>query len=598
MFPLEKQLPGVSEWPQESRAELAGALPPWETVAADTVRPDPSEIPDEARAMGAFGAPNKFYTEGIAPTTLISRVEGILEYLEARVFGFWEGSGSAHTNVVVSRRVAPAMFEWEWLEANASMTPQQRAKGRACFAFLADLFSLDSYYPGSAAMGLVPGSELDPTIQGMANQNFYTDAINVAGVAAQVFWRHPHAEIWRKRFETGWQAQLNTHVDPVSGVWEESHTYFHHVLATVIPTLKRRTADHLGDDFASANLQRATASLIGMVTPRLDLFQGCRVTVPLGDHGIELSHYRPLYRELANAFMASNPALASLFSWAYAEMGGELPLPIAPEAPKRRDESVSGLGFFFREEDSLLVLRAGRTWGHHHHDDGSIQWYAGGRACVVDSAFGFRQQDSSRKMSAAGHSRWSPDAFVPLNYRWRFNRGWIVSHGVGAELVYASAFTPVFMAETPWRPHYAVLPRPILHWRTVVRLASNVFLVVDESDHAVPSTMRFHIPRESPVRLLPLVGCNPEQSATDAMPVEAGPVFSTREVAFRSARLAAVLMTLGDEWDCMEGAAIIGPGAHYYFSAGQHDGFLLEDGSGRGHVFRHPTPNLGSDPGP
>ena len=81
-------------------------------------------------------------------------------------------------------------------------------------------------------------------------------------------------------------------------------------------------------------------------------------------------------------------------------MKGTRPLAVPAKAPEIRNEQVQGLGVMFRGMDAagqetLLALRGGNAWGHHHNDDGSIQFYAGGRAMIVDAAFGTVQADAS-----------------------------------------------------------------------------------------------------------------------------------------------------------------------------------------------------------
>jgi hypothetical protein len=499
------------------------------------------------------------------PGTIVQRIEQLQEFLAARVFGFWEGSGAAYTNAVVSRRLAHDLADWEWLAAKGHLTAAQSEQIRAWFVFLCHLFSSDHFYPGPASMNLGdPNTRLEPTIAGMANQNFFTDIFNLPGMAAQVFANHPNATDWRERFTQMWRRQLEYHVYPESGVWEESHTYFHHVLQTIIPTLERRLADGVADGFAEPAFQRAVASLLKMLTPRDDYYGGKRHVVALGDHGVELKDlYRPLYRTLAHHLAKSNPELASQLAWAYLEMGGDLALAVDAKRVTWRNEYVQGLGYFFRSRDdrgeSLMVLRSGNSWGHHHNDEGSLQFFHADRAWIVDSAFSYPQELAIRKFRADGHSRWSPRDIDPLNHLWQFNRGWITSDRGDGAFPHAVAFTPIYMAETRVQ-HYVTLRRPVFHWRGVVQLAPFAFLVLDRTNEPMPQVTRFHVPEDAPVvveesaappatgglylRLQPLRGLDAARVGPTDRATHAGERFTTREICFpwKEELLSAILV--------------------------------------------------------
>jgi hypothetical protein len=346
---------------------------------------------------------------------------------------------------------------------------------------------------------------MEPTIAGMANQNFYTDVYNMPGLTAQIFHQHPAAARWREKFTAMWRRQMDYHSYPESGVWEESHTYFQHVIVTVLPTLQRRRDDGVEDGFANPKFHRLVSSLLAMLSPRDAVFAGKRHVIALGDHGIDIAPYLAMYRHLAVDLAPSEPKLAAQFAWVYREMGGEEKLPVSPAEIPWQSGYLQGLGYFFRDRDargeSLLVLRSGNSWGHHHHDEGSIHLCAAGRSWIVDSAFSYPQENGERKVRADGQSGWMPRDYYPINYLWQFNRGWITAHATDAAFPYATAYTPVFMAETPGMKWFLV-PQPILHWRTVVQLAPGAFLILDRTEgEGLPQSVRFHVPDDAPLAL-------------------------------------------------------------------------------------------------
>ena len=543
LFSLEDQLAMTWSWPVEKApACTLGDKAPWE-------HRDPLSF-----------VPPKDYS-------LEERREQIWDFLSARVFGFWEGSGSAYTNAVVNRRLADDLVAWEWLTAHGHLSPEQLRLGRARYAFLCHLLSSDHYYPGPASMGMGADTKsLEPAMAGMANQNFFTDVYNFPGIAAQIFHAHPEATHWREQFTLMWRRQMEYHVYPESGVWEESHTYFHHVLQTLWPTFVRRRDEGVEDAFADTTFRHAAASLLKLLTPRDACFGGKRHVVTLGDHSVDLNDlYRPLYRLAAQEFAPFDAELAAHFAWAYREQDGEEPLAVEPRPVPWRNEYVQGLGYFFRDRDprgeSLIVLRCGSSWAHHHADDGSLQFFYGGRAWIVDSAFSFPQVKGVRKFRADGHSRWSPRQIDPLNHFWQFNRGWIMQRRDESPFPYAIAHTPIYMAEGG--PHYYLpLRRPILHRRGVFQLTPAAFLVFDYTDQVIPQATRFHVPADAALaleenawpagaqglglRLCSLFGLHAPEAQTLDRPTQAPESYTTREVcyAWRDLLLTAILVSV------------------------------------------------------
>lgn len=430
---------------------------------------------------------------------LEERKAWMLDYLAARVFGFWESGGLAYTNPVSSRGIAPALFLFEFLASEGHLTPEEEATARAQLLFLATLFHSDNCYPGESTMQpLGAPNGVEPTLAGMANQNFFTDVFNTYGLAAQIFPHHPDAPKWRESFDNHWRRQLEYHTYPESGVWEESHTYYQHVLHTLLPTCLRRREAGVADDFANPRFQNMVRGALLQITPRDVFTDGARHLVAFGDHHADIQTYGYLYRELAHAFAPQKGELAAQLAWLYREMNGREPLRVEPKPVIWESGAVQGLGYFFRttEKDgtqNLLALRSGGAWAHHHHDEGSIQFFAAGRALIVDAAHGHVPRKHARKFMASGHSRWSPAGEEPLNYFWRFNRGEIVASERRGPIPFAVAHDPVAMtalANAVPRP----LAEPISHTRRVIQVAPSAFVIVDECDTDIPQVARFHLP--------------------------------------------------------------------------------------------------------
>ncbi|MFC4598411.1 hypothetical protein [Cohnella hongkongensis] len=461
---------------------------------------------EDGPAAGTIGS--RFaYPNGVLEPHFLARFSGsfgrdrirrMSEYARDMTEGFWNGAGASHVNCVDGRMIAPCLFLFERAAAEGGMTPEERERCRARLLFLAYLYASDHYYPGlSTMLPIGDESAVEPTMAGMANQNFYTDIINVFATAAQIFPNHPSALAWRDKFAAMWRRQKEFHMYPDSGVWEESHTYYHHVLYTLLPLLLRRREDGAGDEFADAEFRELLGSALRQFTPRYAENGGARTMAALGDHFDEVALYREQYAEYALAVAPHDPELAGRLAWAYREMNGTRELAVPERVPPWEDEYVRGLGFMFRSRDergrdSLLVLRSGSAWGHHHNDEGSIQLYARGHALIVDSAFSRVQGDPEKKLGHRGQSRWTLRDIEPMNYFFRFNRGWISEWDGSAEFPYATAYDPVHMFFVQANRLAYPMKRPLEHARTIVRLSPTSYLLADVCDTDLPQVIRFH----------------------------------------------------------------------------------------------------------
>ena len=472
LFSLQAQLATVWAWPEEARATR-------HVVFDESLRRQIPFVAEDPRDPANFSQ--------------------MKAYIEARVLGFWAGSGLAYSNPVVSRRVAPYLEYFEWVSGEGLLSAEERGRLRAWFVFLATLFASEHAYPGDATMrplGDPDGTE--PTLQGMANQNFYTDVLNIPGMAAQVFAGHPAAAAWRAQAVAHWGRQMDYHVYPQSGVWEESHTYYLHVLFTMLPLI-RRWRDEAGVDFfADARLQKLVGAVLVQVSPRDAIYGGRRHLLAWGDHDAKPN---PAYVEMlagyAAGFAPKAPELAGQLAWLVTEMGGES-VAVVTRAPAWRSGDVRGMGFVFRtrteaDGEALVALRAGAAWGHHHNDDGSLWVFARGRAWISDVCNGHAPVDGKRKFSAQGHSRASASGLETANYLWRFSRGWITESVADGALPYAVAWLPTQMALSPLKNWPQPLDRPFFAWRAVVQLGPTVFAVIDEHDGQREHEVGFHL---------------------------------------------------------------------------------------------------------
>lgn len=415
----------------------------------------------------------------------------LLDYLEARVLGCWEGHGLAAVNVVIGRPLFACMLGYERLMTEGRLTPEQAALVRARLAWIAHLYADASFYPGESTMrplGDPDGSE--PTMMGMANQNFYTDALIVPGMFAEIFPDHPQSHAWRAWAERQWDLQLGFHLYPESGVWEESHSYCQHVLVTVFPWLTRLRDSGGRDFFADPRLALMLDGLVRQSAPADAARDGRRVIVPFGDHGADPAGYAWIYRRYADAI--GEGTVAERLRWLHRALIGKTVPPLLGS------ELLRGLGAFLRSRDgagneTLLALRTGGAWGHHHEDDGSLWLYADGLCLIGDAAMADNvAMHGERKHVPQGHSRWCPHGAEHRSFLWRFARGHALAHDLAATTPWCLAWCPVTVATAPGE-FVLVQRHPLHHQRLVVQLAPGLWLVHDRCRPATMAEVRFQV---------------------------------------------------------------------------------------------------------
>ena len=417
-------------------------------------------------------------------------------YIRARVASFWHGAGVISTNPVSSRRIAPLMFLTEELAKEKQIPEPLLSELRSKLLFLANLFHSQSCYAGYAAM-LPPDDpdSFDPSLKGMANQNFYTDIINVYGTAAMLWPDHPDANEWKRDFIAMLSRQLTVHVYPESGVWEESHTYFQHVLLTILPILKMQKECGDYNWFKDPSFKKLFFAALAQRGIPNGASGNRRALVAFGDHDASVHPYRLLWHNYAACFAESDPALAARLNWLGKEAGGETETSLPLETPELKSEHLAGLGVFFRGladdgSETLFAFRSGKAWAHHHQDDGSIQLFARGQFLLGDAGCSGRTS-GSLKLDDEGHSRWTVPGLKILNYHWRFNRGWITGKQLDKEPQYATGFSPAVM--TLAGEKNIALKKELRHFRSVVRFHTQTWLILDSSLEPADSVYHFHL---------------------------------------------------------------------------------------------------------
>ncbi len=417
----------------------------------------------------------------------------MIDYLSARVYGFWEGSGGVYSNCVVGRKIARYMRAFPSFVIQGILTDDEIDFILYCFSYLSYLNESENYYSGYASMQPVGDDEASAVVScGMANQNFYTDVICVFATMAEVFPEHPRAGVWRNKFCERLLMQLSYHVYPSSGAWEESVTYFQHVLYILYPVLKMRKTNGADDNAIYDGVIKMLNFALSVVTPNDSYFDGKRYLIPWGDHGVDIG-YAQVYAQYADFFAERDSTLSGNLNWLSEQMGFEVKGDTVPY--KAVTSKIEGMGAVIRGVDikgveTMLALRGGSAWGHHHDDEGSLIFYAKGRMMLGDICGGGIPMEGARKFADNGHSRWTLSGINAQSYMHRYNRGWITELRENGNLTYATAYVPIFNYRDE---NYLNIPMKTVveHYRTVVQLEPEIFLVFDKCNTTHHQQTRF-----------------------------------------------------------------------------------------------------------
>ena len=399
--------------------------------------------------------------------------------------------------------------------------PPLRDRLAASLLFLAHLCARRSFYPGEFTMlPMADPRSSEPTCLGMPNMNFLTDVYVCSGGIATVFPDHPAAPSWLARANRLLGLQLDVFSDPRSGSWEESHTYFNHVLRTLGPFALAQQALAAPapagasggsggqppvpcDWFADPRFIRLCRAALAFVTPRDPNVGNRRMMATLGDHRAELGwHTGDL---LARGFAAHRATrrLARHLAWLSQENGWEGTPAVPPLRPPLASLQLDGLGAVLRSPggsggpppghvaESMLLLRAGYQWGHHNNDELEVLFWAFGEPVLSEAGYG--NPKTFAKIGPSGHSVLHPRDFDPAFYLSRATRGRITEFSPGVlagERLVAFRHPPAGVLEP------VPLDEP---YRQTRRLEWNVFAdgtsflrVIDRWEGAHPQRLQFH----------------------------------------------------------------------------------------------------------
>lgn len=481
----------VKDWDLSPSASARAPIPEF----------DPEAYPEDLRPLlGDLLANAK---------AIVRIVENDLDILAG---GFVAARGPGGTNPVTLRPVFPYSALLRRMEETGALPRRTASRLFAKILFLAHLCARRSSYPGEFTMlPMRDPRSSEPDCLGMPNMNFLTDVYCVCGGVACSFPDHPASASWLARANRLLGLQLDVFSDPRSGSWEESHTYFNHVLRTLAPfALAQRGLPGGRDWFADRRFVRLARAALSFVTPRDPNARGLRMMATLGDHRMELRwHTGDL---LARGFAAHRATrrLARGLAWLSQENGWGAAPSVPPLRPRLASLRVDGLGAALRNgSESLVLLRAGYQWGHHNNDELEVLFWASGEPVLCEAGYG--NPKTFAKIGPSGHSILHPVGFEPAFYLSRANRGRITAFGPGhagrpqvlaGERLVAFRMPPAGLLEPlPLDRPYRQTRR--LEWMARAPDGASLLRVIDRWEGDEPQRLQFHTGGRSVERLGP-----------------------------------------------------------------------------------------------
>jgi hypothetical protein len=365
----------------------------------------------------------------------------------------------------------------------------------------------DSAYPGPRAM--LPWSDpeaINPFYQGMENMNFNTDryeSILAVGEALEAM-GCPWASNVLAYVAGQYRGQLDRYVYPQSGCWEESHTYAGCILRATLGTGMRLKEPFLGNVFKDPLVQKAFNFWTMVLSPRDTDFAGKRHVAPIGDHGgPTVGSNQRLEAAVPHFAAAGTPEslrTAAELTWGLTGRGWAASNAPAASKPEWRSRWLQGYGSVLRAaapdgRESMVIVRAGQSWGHHHMDKGSLWGWFRDTHFFGDAAWGGPPGGTywnPYKQGPAGHTTIE---FVGIN-NWplpcKYPAPWIADESYEADFDYCMA-----RCMYPYNPALDLSePSPVAFRngfdRQVLLVHPDILLVRDNIETTVPTIWRMH----------------------------------------------------------------------------------------------------------
>jgi hypothetical protein len=410
------------------------------------------------------------------------------------------------------RRAATPVVEWARTNVENRSAAKLRAMGKFTQMMVAPAMAAllamdDSAYPGPRAM--LPWSDpeaLNPFYQGMENMNFNVDryeSILAMGEALEAM-GCPWASNVLSYVAGQYTMQLGRYVYPQSGCWEESHTYAGCILRATLGAGAALKEPYLGNVFKDPIVQKVFNFWTLVLTPRDAGFGGTRYVPPIGDHGGpnlgshgHLENAIPLFR---GAGTPESIRTAEELAWGLLERGWT-PSNAPPAVnPKLRSRWLQGYGSVLRatadgKRETMLVVRAGQSWGHHHMDKGSLWGWFRDTHFFGDAAWGSPPGGTywnPYKQGPAGHTTIE---FVGIN-NWplpcKYPAPWIADEAYEEDFDYCMA-----RCLYPYNPQLDMKESSPVAFRNgfdrqVLLVHPDILVVRDNIETTVPTIWRLH----------------------------------------------------------------------------------------------------------
>jgi hypothetical protein len=365
----------------------------------------------------------------------------------------------------------------------------------------------DSAYPGPRAM--LPWSDpeaLNPFYQGMENMNFNVDryeSILAVGEALEAM-GCPWASNAISYVAGQYRMQLGRYVYPQSGCWEESHTYAGCILRATLGAGARLKEPYLGNVFADPLVQKVFNFWTMVLSPRNADYSNKRHVLPIGDHGGpnigSHAHIEKSVELFAGAGTPDSIRTAKELAWGLTERGWSPSNAPAISKPEWRSQWLQGYGSVLRatakdDRESMIVVRAGQSWGHHHMDKGSLWGFFRNTHFFGDAAWGGPPGGTywnPYKQGPAGHTTIEFVGILNWPLPCKYPAPWIADEDYEKDFDYCMA-----RCLYPFNPKLEIKESSPVAFRNgfdrqVLLVHPDILVVRDNIETTVPTIWRMH----------------------------------------------------------------------------------------------------------
>ena len=492
---------------------------PWMYASAEDVAAAQRKVRRFPQRYGDLARTSALFTDDpqvvdACRREFLDRLEGMVRTVATY------GPNGENCNPVMLRPILHMPFFYEMLSMRGALSAAQDRRARAQMAFLAYFTDREDY--DFSRRSLLPRGHPEDIMslyKGMRAENMSIDRWIGVGLLGTVLVGHPRSAHWRRMALEAFRRTMDTLVGEC-GAWCEGWNYYTwslHLLLNYAHVMRR--CGH--DLFADAAFKSMIRFVILSISPPNPAYEGRRNAPGFGSYGETSGESMALLTaKAAAAYRSSDPQFAAELMWASQELGrpfcsslnrGEYnramtalfcDFDLPARQPALESMGCPGFGAIFRHAnrdrtETFLIARASPYWPHGHTDPGSFFLYFHNAPLVTEAARGRNEGHAMFEHEAQAHNIIRFGGRDPWQYVWpcRQNLERFVRREGLEYAVLDCRQEALLVSRDKSRGHgdAATVAADIRHYRHILFLKPNVFVIYDVFDKPVPSDYRLHV---------------------------------------------------------------------------------------------------------